>query len=121
MGFVYVFNATVQSTRLSLGEQPRTSVIQPVAPPSARAPYTPSSIQVVRSDVQPPSGNAFVNGQSNTVVVEVREQTSQPVDVPIPADGEPTTDLWIYLYATVLLLIDTTGHVHCRAPLQWNS
>jgi hypothetical protein len=118
MGFVYVFNGNDQAVRLALP----TGITSPIQPPSATsaAPYTPFSLQVQRG--QPPiSGPAFLDGQTNDVIVETRDQNAQTAQLPVPPLGQGTDDLWLYVFFDVLLLIQTDGKVSAQVPLRWNA
>ncbi len=120
MGFVYVFNGVPQPIRLALA----SGLVGPIQPPAATgsAPYSPFSIQVQR--VTAPYGGtapAFIDGQTNDVTVETQGLNQEQAQLPVPAVGDGTDDLWLYVFSELLLLIQTDGRVCAQVPTKWNA
>ena len=108
MGFVYVFNASPQQVRLSINDPQQPSVPMSGTTPNSRFPYTPFSMQVVRSENSATSG-AFINGRANHVVVQARGLSADLVNLDVPAASESTADLWLYVFSNIMVLFDTAG------------
>jgi hypothetical protein len=121
MPLVYVFNASSQRMRLSINnpQQPGAQ-IPGVQTPSQGPPkpYTPFGIQIARSNDKTSSGT-FINGQANSVAVQTQYLQSNPVSLNVPADSASTVDLWLYVFASVMILFDTKGKVIDQEPIDW--
>jgi hypothetical protein len=108
MGFVYVFNASPQQVRLSINNPPQPSTPMSGTTPNSQFPYTPFGMQVVRSENSATPG-AFINGRANSVVVQTRGLSADPVSLDVPAASESTADLWLYVFSDIMILFDTAG------------
>ena len=123
MGLVYVFNASSQRVRLSINnpQQPGAQ-ISAVQTPSqgAKHPYTPFGVQIARSDISTTSG-AFINGQANSVAVQTQNGQSNPVFLDVPAASASTVDLWLYVFANIMILFDTKGAPLDQELIDWGT
>lgn len=116
-GYVYIFNASIQTVRLAVNDG-WSLPIQPVAPRTSPYPYRPFETQLQR--LSPPSTElGFLDGEQNSVVVQLRDRQSNVVHLTIPATGTCTDDLWLYVTYELLLLLSTTGTITARADLTW--
>jgi hypothetical protein len=119
-GYVYIFNASIQTVRLAVNNNGWSSPIQPVPRQgTSPTPYRPSETQLQR--LSPPSTElGFVDGEQNSVVVQLRNGSQSNVaHVAIPATGTCTDDLWLYVTYELLLLLSTAGTITTRAKLTW--
>lgn len=119
MGYVYVFNANVEAVRLWINNSLSTPIAAVPSPGASPTPYRPFQIQIQR--LLPPSGElAFLDGEENSIAVELKDgRQSEVTHVPVPAPGECTDDLWLYVTYELLLLLSTEGEIAARANLAW--
>lgn len=120
MGVVYVFNASTQPVRLSINNPQRPGPVMQAASKNSKYPYTPFGVQVARSAI-PSTPGAFINGQTNSLTVQSQNGQSNPVNLDIPADPEGTVDLWLYVFANLMILFDTGGQSLEQEWLDWGS
>jgi len=118
MGVVYVFNASTQQVRLSINNPQRPGPVMQAASKNSKYPYTPFGVQVARSAI-PSTPGAFINGQANSLTVQNQSGQSNPVTLNIPADPEGTVDLWLYVFANLMILLDTRGQSLEQEWLDW--
>jgi hypothetical protein len=118
MGVVYVFNASAQPVRLSINNPQKPGPVMQAASKNSKYPYTPFGVQIARS-ATPSTPGAFINGQANTLTVQTQNGQSNPVNLDIPADPEGTVDLWLYVFANLMILFDTRGQSLEQEWLDW--
>jgi hypothetical protein len=120
MGYVYVFNASLQQLRLVVNEV-TSSAIQGAPPPGkSPTPYRPFQIQVNRVPPVAP-GIAFADGQPNRVIVQLPDRQSSVAVVPVPGPSQTTQDLWLYVTSSLLLLFSTEGKVLSQTTVDWGT
>jgi len=120
MGYVYVFNASIQPVRLNVAGVTSSTITGAPLPSQSPTPYRPFEIQIQRVTAPVP-GIAFTDGQSNDVIVQMQGRQSSVVQVPIPGPSESTEDLWLYVTYQLLLLLSTEGKVRTQVPVDWGT
>jgi hypothetical protein len=120
MGFVYVFNVSPQNVRLSINDPQQSGPQIPAVSPRSPKPYTPFAVQVARKDFRT-GANIFINGQTNSVTIQNENGQARPADLNIPGADNSTGDLWLYLFLTLMILLDAKGKFVAQVPIVWNS
>ncbi len=119
IGYVYVFNASVEIVRLWLNNSLSTPIAGVPLPGASPTPYRPFQRQIQRQ-LPPSTELAFLDGQENAIALELRDcSKSNVARVRVPAPSEATEDLWLYVTYELLLLLTTEGKITARADLVW--
>ncbi len=127
MGSVYIFNFTSEQMSLSINGIPAAGSMQPSVPTS-QPPYTPDYMPVGRYDINqnPPSGT-FVNSSQNVILAQIligsSQQSSDPIKFYLGSASEPSTDIWLYMCYSCLLMFSTRGNMQLGGPVPiiWNN
>ena len=126
MGAVYIFNFTSETMSLSVNGIPVQGSMQPSVPDS-QPPYVPDQMIINRYDVdQNPPAGTFVNSSINTINAQIligsTQQTSDPIKFMMGSASYPSTDIWLFMCYSCLLMFSTRGNLQLGGPVPiiWN-